>query len=1701
MVIEKKRKRTEPAEIKSKPAVLIPAPSSLLKADEAFPRGGGSVLTPFEYKEATNEAKRDALFEEPTETASKQSKKRKSGVVEGQSKTREGPRIEGLSFKRLTVGTVVLGQISSINNLDLVVSLPNNLSGYVSITNISTQLSSKLENDAQSDAGSDLSEEEDVPELSDIFEIGQWIRATVISVEDGASKGRSEKRTKKRIDLSIVPSAVNKGLIPSYMQNRGLVQASIKSIEDHGLVMDLGVNGCSGFIKRKEYGQFTAESFKVGQVILCSITSAEGDRKVLQLSADLQKNATRLKLKAISNVDAVLPGDGVEVLITETNNTSFSGKVLGLLDATCDTFQAGTLLPTNSVKFQAGNKILARVLYVDPESEPRKVAVSVLPHIIDFKSVSASLASFQSPTEAMPVGFVLGQVVVKHVEHSLGLFCDMGVDNLIGFVHISRVSEGKVDSLNASTGKYKIGSQHPARVVGYSAVDGLFLLSLEQNVIDTKFLNVSDVHVGELIKGTVEKFVTGGVLVKISDGITGLVPDSHITDTKLQFPEKKYKAGLEVQCRVLDTDVQKRRVILTMKKSLVNSEESIISSYQGAQVGAKSPGVIAKLFDNGALIQFYGGVHGFLPASEMSEAYISNPKEHFRIGQTLGVRILKLDADEKKMTLSCRDTSAWSDDKQVDFDALQLGTVCAATVSEKTPERLVVALQPSGFTATMEVAHLSDGDFAKCDKLYQKLRVGGHLKEVVILDKQSGQRQLIASAKSSLIKAAKAGELLTSFDDLRVGQKLHGFVRKAADYGVLIGFANGLTGLALKHNLSEQYVSMPASMFEMLQSVSCTVIEVDPEQKRFQVTLKDSTDSAIKGNGASIDVVAPVDTQVDDIADLVPGKVLKARISSVKETQLNIDLAENIQGRVDVSSVFEDFESIKSKRHPLKHFTVGQEITVKIVGYHDAKNHKFLPLTHRQKNTKTIFECSLLPSTIKSTEATMLDFKDVKEGAIYTAFVNNFGSDCLWVSVSPAVRGRINVLDLETDIQNVNAIQQLYSLGSAIQCRVVRFAASTKHLDLSERAVNAKPISDLSSVQVGTTLPAKITRVSESGLLAQLSDSVSGKISLTDISGEYAENPTKGFTKNGLVQVTVKAVDVPNKKIALSLRTGSDARDPEINSVQDLKVGQNLRGYIKNVADTGLFIELGRDVVARVKIGETTDAFVKDWKSGFSVNQLVTGKVTAVDTKTKRIEFSLKKKNAKVKATQTGLSDLSVGQVIDGTIKKIEDFGVFVQVNDFAGVSGLCHKSEIADKPVKDISAVYSVGDLVKAKILDINIEKRRISFGLKSSYFENVLEGEEDDVEMSGEEQEEEDDEEMDQESSEEGDDSLEAESDEDEDEDVSDSNALVDEQRDALAVEDFDWTGKTVFGDAAAEVEQESDSEAENLPKKKQKKSRKSYDDSAPDLADKQPESVSDFERLILGQPDSSFTWINYMAFHMQLSDFQAARDVGERALKTINYRLESEKLNIWMALLNLENNFGTPATLEATFRKSCEFNDPLDMYSRLVGTLIRSGKLDRAIETYDIMVKKFSQSTRTWVEYATFLASHEKLEEARDLLPRALQSLPKSEHIGLLTKFGCLEFRRGDAERGRTLFEGLLSTYPKRLDLWNVLIDMEATQPNSGSTVRDLFDRVLATKLSMKKAKGVFKKWLQYEKESGEEDDVERVKARAVEYVESH
>jgi rRNA biogenesis protein RRP5 len=158
------------------------------------------------------------------------------------------------------------------------------------------------------------------------------------------------------------------------------------------------------------------------------------------------------------------------------------------------------------------------------------------------------------------------------------------------------------------------------------------------------------------------------------------------------------------------------------------------------------------------------------------------------------------------------------------------------------------------------------------------------------------------------------------------------------------------------------------------------------------------------------------------------------------------------------------------------------------------------------------------------------------------------------------------------------------------------------------------------------------------------------------------------------------------------------------------------------------------------------------------------------------------------------------------------------------------------------------------------------------------------------------------------------------------------------------FDWSGRAPSPAPSASSESSSD-EAESSSRKKKSKS-KSKSDGAVDLAataidDSQPSTISEFDRALLSSPNSSFIWIQYMSFHLQLHEIEKARQIGRRALEKINYREEEEKLNVWMALVNLEIGFGTDEISDKLFKEAASYNDARLVHMRYAEALHAAGK----------------------------------------------------------------------------------------------------------------------------------------------------------------
>jgi rRNA biogenesis protein RRP5 len=1468
---------------------------------------------------------------------------------------------------------MVLGQVTELTDQNIVLSLPNNLVGYVPITAISDKLTARLEKmaeeeDGKEEAGNADSEDTDDIDLKNMFFVGQYLRAYVTATTEDAH-GNGVTKTKKKVELSIHPKLVNRGIEKSNLVANSMIQASVVSNEDHGLVMDMGLEDAQlkGFLPKSELGsQIKHAKVQEGAVFMCLVSGLNPDGRIVKLSADHEKAGNLKKSNVLTKaptIDVFLPGTAVEMLVLDSTANTITGKLMGLVDATADIIHSGAAGKGEDVseKYQIGSKVNARIIFTCPDSDPKKVGVSLLEHVVSLSCrMSGKPKQKKQPLDVLPIASFVEEAKVTKVQPKVGVYFDLGVRDVVGYAHISKLADDRVESLSDSTGAFKLDSKHRARVVGYNAIDGLFQVSLEQKVLDQPFLRIDDIRVGQVVKGKVHKLFADksgstSVLVHLSEGIIALVPETHLADVHLQHPERKFREGAAVTARVLSVDLDKHHVKLTLKKSLVNSEAEPWTDYTRIAEGATGPGTLVNINRAGAVVQFYGEITAWLPVSEMSEAYIEDATKHFSKGQVVNVRVLSVNHKEDRMLVSCKDPNAVDADKETLFQSLQPGDIVKGTVIEKALDSAIVDLG-HGIKGILRVGHLTDGSEKKDKSTFTRIRIGGPLDDLVILDKYHKSMTVILSNKPSLRKDAQAQKLITKFEDVHKGETVHGFVRGLLPDKVFIEFGGNTYGLLFQSQLPEEMAQAPNFGLRKDQSITARVTHVDSTQARLWLSMKSDTDTektTSPEQATSEATVNAIDEKIKSTADLPFGASTTVRIKSVKSDQLNVQVADNIQGRISAAELFNSWDEIEDKKHPLRQYKSNQNIKVKVLGMHDARNHRFLPFSHRQGKVP-IFELTAKTEKLKS-ETDVLALHKVTVGSTFIAFVNNITDRFVWVNISANIRGRIDLLDLSDDLSLLADIEGNFPIGSALKVHVKAVDVAAGRLDLTATSSPSNKSLGLEDLKEGLVLPARVTKVNDSSIVVQINENIAGPIYLEQLADDYEQAKPSKHKPGDVVRVCVIEVDVPNKRLGLSARpsrvlsSSLPIKDPEIKDRSQLQVHQVLRGFIKRVADNGLFVRLGHNVDAFIHVSHLSDTYIKEWKPAFQVDQLVSGKIIALSESMKSPQMSLKK--SIVEGTYKPLlqfGDMEVGQIVTAKVRHVEDYGVFLVVDNSNNVSGLCHKSELADKPVKDVKELYKEGDIVKAKVLEIKQAKRRVNFGLKYSYIkgEDDEDEENDEDDSSEDSNAEADDEELNDEDAEmrsvksaESDEEMADQDDVDEEDAPNASNATP---AAGLSTSGFDWTGGALsFNDQAAVSDQSSDEDATKKKKKHKKATIK--EDRTGDLDAYGPQSVADFERLLLGQPNSAELWVRYMVFQRELNEIEKARQIARRALATMNSREEKERLDVWTALLHLENNFGSDDLLAETFKEACQYNDSREMHERMIKIYIGSGKLD--------------------------------------------------------------------------------------------------------------------------------------------------------------
>lgn len=737
------------------------------------------------------------------------------------SATQKLPKfVELLKFKMIAPGMTLWGIITEIHATDLVVSLPHGLRGTVLLENVSDHFAKR-----------DSAGGKDTRHLNQYFVVGSYVRCSVVKV--------SGQNGKKRIDLATKVSIVNKGLRREAVCIGGCVTGCVKSVEDHGYIIDFGVPNTTGFLK-KEWAPKKCLQGSIVDVVVKTVNQ-DGNAMVSALPQEVDSCVT-LEWSGV-DVNSLTPGSLVNVKIRKVLSDGLLVSFLTFFTGTIDPFHLGKGLS----EYQEGDKLKARILYCDHQT--KSIGLSLLPHLLK---------------KCMPVlpvrGDVFESAIVTRVDPGLGIAIELPApegkdEGFKAYAHISNLSDTNIDDIGA---RFKSGQVVKCRVIGSRPMDGLANASLKPSVVEGSLFDVTEIKPGMKITGVIDNLDDTSMLLKISPHLKATVPALHYSDTVHKKSHKKFKEGQTVSGRVLEVKSGKKKIVVTLKKSLVESKYPMLTSMEDVVTGMRSHGVVTGIKDNGIFVTFFNNISSMIGIDHLGIKDSQKIQDAFTVGQIVKARVLGVRAKRLRLTLLSKQQLAdlaKKNDTLGHFNIGQLvkGTVQTMITNDKKDGEVtgyVLKLESSSNSESLgrlDVTHLADHPTA-CGSLQETLKLGSILEDLVVLEKMDQMQQLKLTNKDSIRQAVLSGKMPKTLEDLRVGTVVPGFIASVTSDAVFVRFLDHVTARASMNQVSDSPVTDLASMFPVNMSVRACISNVDLEKQHATASLKQNMCSDIDGS-------------------------------------------------------------------------------------------------------------------------------------------------------------------------------------------------------------------------------------------------------------------------------------------------------------------------------------------------------------------------------------------------------------------------------------------------------------------------------------------------------------------------------------------------------------------------------------------------------------------------------------------------------------------------------------------------------------------------------------------------------------------------------------------------------------------------------------------------------------------------------------
>ncbi len=451
-----------------------------------------------------------------------------------------------------------------------------------------------------------------------------------------------------------------------------------------------------------------------------------------------------------------------------------------------------------------------------------------------------------------------------------------------------------------------------------------------------------------------------------------------------------------------------------------------------------------------------------------------------------------------------------------------------------------------------------------------------------------------------------------------------------------------------------------------------------------EVATSESTSSSLADSAEMPDMESMSELYEESLRRVQEGEVVKGRIVSITKDYVMVDIGYKSEGQI-----------------PIHEFTTPEgEVTAKVGEDVEAL------MESREDEEGALMLSKNKASKIKVWEEVGSAYNDdgEVEGTIVAKVKGGLSVD---------LGGIIAFLPgSQVDLAPMRHTDHL--IGQHYDFKVLKFNRKRRNVVLSRRALLEKERNEakttlLSSLEEDKIVEGVVKNITDYGIFVDLGG-LDGLLHITDLSYGRVRHPADLFKVGDTITVKVLSFDLEKERISLGLKQLTP--DPWTVVDEKFPLGARVTGSVVSLTDYGAFVELEPGVEGLIHISEMSwTRKVRHPSQVLSVGDVVEATVLEVEPQRKRISLSLKQ--VEPNPWEVIGEKYPVGSVIEGKIKNITDFGIFIGIDE--GIDGLVHISDISwTKRFKHPSELFKKGQVIQAKVLYIDKDNERFSLSIK---------------------------------------------------------------------------------------------------------------------------------------------------------------------------------------------------------------------------------------------------------------------------------------------------------------------------------------------------------------------------------------------------